>query len=108
MRRVKVPLGNRSYSILIERGLLKQLGAECRKLQLGQRCAVITDSNVAPLYAKQVEASLQRAKFEPITITVPAGETAKSLKTAAHCYDLLAQHRLERKSFIVALGGGVV
>jgi 3-dehydroquinate synthase len=39
---------------------------------------------------------------------VPAGETAKSLRTVQHCYDRLAAHRLERKSFIVALGGGVV
>ena len=44
----------------------------------------------------------------PALITVPAGETAKSLKTVQACYDQLARHRLERKSFIVALGGGVV
>jgi len=41
-------------------------------------------------------------------ITVPAGETAKSLKSVQACYDQLAAHRLERRSFIVALGGGVV
>lgn len=41
-------------------------------------------------------------------ITVPAGETAKSVKVVEQCYDALAKHRLERKSFIVALGGGVV
>ena len=44
----------------------------------------------------------------PVLITVPAGETAKSLKTVQTCYDQLAAQRLERKSFIVALGGGVV
>ena len=48
------------------------------------------------------------AGFEPALITVPAGETAKSLKTVQACYDQLAAQRLERKSFIVALGGGVV
>jgi 3-dehydroquinate synthase len=55
-----------------------------------------------------VEASLARAGFEPTLIKVPAGETAKSLKTVQSCYDQLAAKRLERKSFIVALGGGVV
>ncbi len=49
-----------------------------------------------------------QAGFSPVVIEVPAGETAKSLKTVQACYDQLAAHRLERKSFVVALGGGVV
>jgi 3-dehydroquinate synthase len=108
MRIVKVPLGHRSYSILIGSGLLPRLGAECRKLKLGRRCAVISDRNVAPRFARKAMASLKAAGFEPVLVTVPAGETAKSLKTVQACYDQLAAHRLERKSFIVALGGGVV
>jgi 3-dehydroquinate synthase len=55
-----------------------------------------------------VQHALVKSGFEPVSITVPAGETAKSLKTVQACYDQLAAHRLERKSFIVALGGGVV
>jgi 3-dehydroquinate synthase len=108
MRVVKVPLGARSYSILIGAGLLDRTGAECRKLRLGQRCAVISDRNVAPRFAKKVLASLCSAGFEPVLLTVPAGETAKSFKSVHSCYDQLAAHRLERRSFIVALGGGVV
>jgi 3-dehydroquinate synthase len=108
MRVVKVPLGARSYSIFIGPGLLSRLGAECRRLRLGQRCAIISDRNVAPRFAKAAQRSLESAGFDPVLITVPAGETAKSLKTAQSCYDHLAAHRLERKSFIVALGGGVV
>jgi 3-dehydroquinate synthase len=75
---------------------------------LGRRCAIITDRNVARNYAKAAEKSLHAAGFEPVTIIVPPGETAKSLKTVQACYDKLAAHRLERRSFIVALGGGVV
>jgi 3-dehydroquinate synthase len=108
MRVVKVPLGSRSYSVLIGPGLLPRLGTECRKLGLGRRCAVISDRNVAPRFARRAIASLKSARFEPVLITVPAGETAKSLKTVQACYDQLAAHRLERQSFIVALGGGVV
>src|SRR4029077_18130481 len=52
--------------------------------------------------------SLHHSGFQSLLITVPAGETAKSLKSVNACYDELATHRLERKSFIVALGGGVV
>jgi 3-dehydroquinate synthase len=69
---------------------------------------VISDSNVAPRYARKVSGALKKAGFGPVLVTVPAGETAKSLATVARCCDELASHRLERKSFIVALGGGVV
>lgn len=108
MRIVKVPLGRRSYQIHIGAGLLKQLGKECARLKLGRRCAIISDRNVAPLYAKRAARSLEQAGFTSFLLTVPAGETAKRLKTVHICYDQLAKHRLERHSFIVALGGGVV
>src|SRR6266536_2044886 len=105
---IKVPLGVRSYTISIGNHLLPRLGQECKRLYLGQRCAVITDRNVATRYGAAATQSLAASGFEPILITVPAGETAKSLKAVASCYDQLAEHGLERKSFVVALGGGVV
>src|SRR5437667_3872719 len=105
---IKVPLGVRSYTISIGGNLLSRLGHECKRLYLGERCAVITDRNVAPHYGQAAVENLQAAGFEPTLITVPSGETAKSLKVTATCYDQLAEHRLERKSFVVALGGGVV
>lgn len=108
MRIVKVPLGNRSYDIKIGSGLIGKLGSECARLKLGQRCAIITDTNVGRQYAKPAYNALVQAGFEPSLVIVPAGETAKSLKSVHSCYDRLASHRLERKSFIVALGGGVV
>jgi 3-dehydroquinate synthase len=108
MRIVHVPLGNRSYAIKVGGGLLARLGAECAQLKLGQRCAVITDSNVGKKFAKAALKSLSASGFEPILITVPAGEKSKRIAVVEKCYDQLAAHRLERKSFIVALGGGVV
>lgn len=108
MRTVQVSLGQRSYAIRVGNGLLPTLGRECQRLQLGRRCAIITDTKVAPLYAAKAIRSLRAAGFEPVVITVPAGETAKSLKNVESCHNQLAAHRLERKSFIVALGGGVV
>ncbi len=105
---VTVPLAERSYPIFIGDGLLSSLGRRCAALKLGSRCAVITDRNVAPLYAKKAMASLVAAGFNPSLITGPAGETSKSVTMVESCYDQLAKHRLERSSFIVALGGGVV
>jgi len=108
VRTVSVQLGNRSYPIKIAAGLLAKLGAECARLKPGRRCAIITDTNVGKRFAKTAYESLVKAGFEPSLVTVPAGETAKSLKSVQTCYDQLAAQRLERKSFIVALGGGVV
>jgi 3-dehydroquinate synthase len=108
VRSVNVPLGNRSYRIQIGSGLLAGLGEACARLHLGRRCAVLSDRNVAPLYAGKALRSLSNAGLDPVLITVPAGETSKSLKFVQHGYDQLAAHRIERSSFIVALGGGVV
>ena len=108
MRIVHVSLGNRSYAIKIAPGLIDRFGRECARLKLGPRCAIITDTNVGKRYAKAVFNSLATAGFSPSLIIVQPGEPAKSLKTVQSCYDQLAVHRLERKSFIVALGGGVV
>jgi 3-dehydroquinate synthase len=108
MRIVPVSLGSRSYDIKVGSGLLARLGAECAKLKLGQRCAVITDSNVGKKFAKAALKSLAVSGFQPVLITIPAGEKSKCLAVVEKCHDQLARHRLERKSFIVALGGGVV
>lgn len=108
MRLVEVPLGNRSYTIKVGVGLLPRLGAECAALKLGHRCAVITDARVGKHFAAAVLKSLAGSGFEPVLVTVPAGEKSKRVAMVEYCYDQLAGHRLERKSFIVALGGGVV
>ena len=105
---VNVPLGHRSYSIKIGTGLLVRLGAECARLGLGSRCAIISDTNVAPRFGRTVQEALAKAGFTPTLITIPAGEMAKCLKSVEACYNQLAAQRLERKSFIIALGGGVV
>lgn len=88
--------------------MLNRLGRECVRLNLGRRCAVLTDTNVGRRFAKPAYEALVNAGFDPVLVIVHAGETAKRLRTVQACYDQLAAHRLERKSFIVALGGGVV
>lgn len=108
MHTVEVSLGQRSYPIFIGERVLADLGKRTAELKLGRRCIIISDKNVAPHYAAKVSTSLRKAGFEPTLVTIPAGETAKNLKTFQSCCDRLAGHRLERKSFIVALGGGVV
>jgi len=108
VRIVNVPLGQRSYVIKVGPGLLDSIGRESGRAFLGKRCAIISDAKVAPLLGRQVKDSLARAGLESEMVVVPAGEKSKSLKSVEKCYHQLAGHRLERKSFIVALGGGVV
>lgn len=105
---VQVALGSRSYRVEIGSALLEQTGALCANLGFGRRCALITDSNVGPLYAALVERSLQMAGFETVTLTVPAGEKSKSLSVAGSLCDQMIAAGLDRKAFVVALGGGVV
>jgi 3-dehydroquinate synthase len=105
---VSVQLGNRSYAIKIGGGLLGRLGVECAQLKLGPRSAIITDDNVGRRFARTALKSLATSGFAPVLITVPAGEKSKRLGVMEKCFEQLAAHRLERNSFIVALGGGVV
>ena len=108
MHVVPVSLGARSYRILIGNQLLSRIGIECRKLALGKKCVVITDQHVSPLYSQPVIEHLKNAGFEVHEIRIPAGETAKSLRVVENCYNQCAAQQLERKSFVLALGGGVV
>ena len=108
MRIVNVPLVARSYDIHIGTGVLEQLAAQCAAFNLARKCAVISDRNVARRYGRKCLNILKAGGFDPVLVSVPAGEPAKSLKVVQLCYDQLAKQRLERKSFVIALGGGVV
>jgi len=105
---VNVPLVERSYVIAVGENLLRDVGRTCSKLNLGPRCAIITDSKVANRYARALDESLRLGGFEPKLVTFPSGEKSKNLRVVQSVYDQLAKHRLDRKSLIVALGGGVV
>ncbi len=105
---VNVNLGERSYPVLIGPGLLDSLGEKLRAAHPGSSCAVITDSNVGPLYAERVLKSLAAAGFKPVLVTVPAGEKSKSLAQAEKACDEMIAAGLDRKACVVALGGGVV
>ena len=77
MMKVTVSLGDKSYEVLIGEGLLSAAGEEARTLfPAAKACAVVTDSNVAPLYAERVCTSLREAGITPHLVTVPAGETS--------------------------------
>ena len=107
-RDVNVDLGDRSYPIHIGSGNLDSLGAACQDAGLKGRCLIVTDENVAPLYGSRAFQSLEKAGFKPVLEILPAGETTKSQAQLLNLYSKAAAHGLDRKCFMVALGGGVI
>jgi 3-dehydroquinate synthase len=103
-----VNLGENSYDILIGSGLLSTLGRECAGRGLSGRVAVITNPVVAGLYSAQIRESLANAGNQVTVIEIPDGEEYKNAATLNRVYDDLIEAGLDRTSFIVALGGGVV
>ena len=107
-QRVRVELGERSYDILIGKGLLSQAAKHLRPLELGKRGVIITDTNVESRYAGAVCEALGKGGCTAEVLSVPAGEASKSLRQAHRLFEKLPSLGLDRHSFLVALGGGVV
>lgn len=106
MKKVRVDT-NTPYDILIERGIIKNCGEYIRKVTSAQKVCLITDSNVAEIYADTVEDSLKKAGFDVVTHIFPAGEKSKHLGSIAEMYSVMADFRMSRGDIVVALGGGV-
>ena len=105
---VSVGLPKAPYKVLIGAGAISSSGEFISRVLKPSRCVVVTDSNVAPLYAEAVEMSLAHAGFQPVRVTVPAGEFSKSLTQVGVICDAMIEAGLDRSSLLVALGGGVV
>ena len=100
---------SRPYQIKIARGLLPHAGQLCREaLPRARKLAVVTDSNVLPLYLEQVAGSLKDAGFQVQCLTVPAGEGAKCAEQLVILWEKMMQSGMTRTDAVVALGGGVV
>ena len=96
------------YPAVLGKGLVDQVGEYTRKYLRCEVCAVISDSNVAPLFADRVQVSLASAGFRPTLITIPAGEKSKTFEQAGAICEQMIATGLDRQSFVVGLGGGVV
>jgi 3-dehydroquinate synthase len=105
---IKVELGDRSYPIIIGAGVLDDLGAQVRGLYGPGRVAVVSNPTVCRLYLQRVSASLRAAGCDMVTVEIPDGEEYKTLSSLALIYDQLLAAGFERRSPVIALGGGVV
>jgi 3-dehydroquinate synthase len=105
---LRVDLADRSYDIVIGRGVLGDIAAHLRPVLKAPRVAILTDSNVGPLYLEAVVGRLEAAGITCQSITVPAGEATKSFEHFGPLLEELLAGRIERSTTLVALGGGVI
>jgi len=108
MKRLNIDLGARSYGILIGSGLLSRAGEFVTEVLRPTRVAVVTHPALRELYGETLMASLGRSGFPGEFIEIPEGETSKSLEQMSRVYDRLIEFNCDRRSVLVALGGGVV
>lgn len=104
---VSLSLGERSYKVHVANGALESLGYMVSRLRFHGRAALITDSNVCPLYGARVRHSLEDVGFLVTEHVFDAGEQHKNLQTLEHLAHEMVEAGHDRSSFIVALGGGV-
>jgi 3-dehydroquinate synthase len=105
---VKVALDDRSYDIVIGRGLIASLGARVAALRPRAKTAIVTDENVARHHLAAVEAALANAGVATSRVIVAGGESAKSFRTFEQVSEAIIAARVERGDLVVALGGGVI
>jgi 3-dehydroquinate synthase len=103
-----VNLGERSYPIHVGANILDRVGESLQQAGLRGKVAIVSNPVVAQLYLDSVYDALSASGFEVALILLPDGEEHKNLKSLATIYDGLVKARLERKSGILALGGGVI
>jgi 3-dehydroquinate synthase len=104
---LRVNLGQRSYDIVVAANALVRLGDFARERSKGNAALVITDDN-AKVHAAPIVQSLDGAGFRTRLVVRPSGEAQKSLASAAELYDALFDLPADRRTLVVAVGGGVV
>lgn len=103
---VRHPTG--AYPVHIAAGLRHRLGEFLAERQYTRAAFLVTDENVAPLYADEIAHSLSEAGFPPHLIVLPPGEEHKTLATVRHLYDAFIARGIDRHTPVIALGGGVI
>jgi 3-dehydroquinate synthase len=107
-RTVSVSLAGRSYDILIGPALIDRIGELSAPLLASRRVIVVTDDMVAPLYGARVYESFKKAGIAATLAIIPSGEASKDFESFGALVNALLDQKPDRKTTLVALGGGVV
>lgn len=99
---------SKEYAVIIQPGMLEQVGSLAAEQVPGRRAALITEETVNALYGDTVQRSLVEAGFEVYRLVLPAGEATKCMACFGQVLSFLAAHQLTRTDTVFALGGGVI
>lgn len=105
---VTVPLGERSYDVVIGTGLIGTAGEHISPLLRQPKVAVITDETVAANHLQNLERGLAASGVSMTALQLPAGESTKNWESLTQSVEWLLEQRIERNGIIVAFGGGVI
>lgn len=109
MKKIVIRLKERSYPILIGKGLLSSLGRLLKTLEVGPKVLVVSNKKVARRFYQTVQGSLRRFGFQTSLFTLSYGdERDKSEKILTKLWEAMSRAKLDRASAVIALGGGVV
>lgn len=108
IEKLTVAIENRSYEIVVGERLLARAGEYIKPVIKGNKVIIVSDSNVAKLYLHRLSNALEEAKISFRFLIVPAGEATKSLTSFAELMEKLLELKPDRKTTLIALGGGVV
>jgi 3-dehydroquinate synthase len=108
METVRVELGDRSYDICIGSGNLDQIGDRLEKFRFSPRVAIVSNPTVYSFYGEKIKAAFRRKGFDAYEVLIPDGEQYKDFMWAYHILGEMLGRKLDRKSAVVALGGGVI
>jgi len=106
--RIEVALGDRSYPIYVEDGLLDRAGELLKPFARDRRLIVVTDHNVYAAQGKRLNEALKKEDIQPFNVNLPYGEDTKSWGSLAALIDMLLEAGIERSDHVVAFGGGVI
>ena len=107
-RRLTVNLSSTNYDVVIGDHLLERAGALLAPRLPQKRAVIVTDDQVAPLHLDTLRRGLAATAVTTSEIVVPAGEASKSLENYVDVLNRLLDARVERRTTVIALGGGVV
>ncbi|MFP3870163.1 MAG: 3-dehydroquinate synthase [Syntrophobacteria bacterium] len=97
-----------SYDVVVGRGVLRNLPTEVERLGNFSCCALVTDEQVRPLVAEPLQAQLRSHGINPVLLAIPVGEKSKTIGTVVSLCEQLVAHGFDRRSLLLAVGGGVV
>lgn len=108
MRELVVDLKEKSYSIIIKKGLIDEINIEIAKIYRGKKIFVLTDENVNSHYGDRVKESLIKSGYDVKVMVLKPGEETKSFNTLPSIYNEFLDFKLTRSDLIITLGGGVI